>query len=169
MRARCPAAARCVRLRSFRGTGVHAVAAIGNPQRFFDMLREAGLTLYEHPMPDHHAFKAGDLNFGDNLPVLMTEKDAVKCAAFADERCWYVPVTAEFAERRGARAVDLVLARVSAFKTASKYGNKAMDDRLLDILACPICKGPLKFQRAARGAGVPRRAAGVSDCATACP
>ena len=104
-------------LSSFRGAGVHAVAAIGNPQRFFDMLRGAGLTVYEHPMPDHHAFKAGDLNFGDTLPVLMTEKDAVKCAAFADERCWFVPVTAEFSESESGELIDLVLARVKAFKT----------------------------------------------------
>src|SRR5688572_5582053 len=103
-------------LASFRDTGVHAVAAIGNPQRFFDTLREAGLKLYEHPMPDHHAFRTGDLNFGDSLPVLMTEKDAVKCAAFADERCWYVPVTAEFAEDEAVKLIDLVLARVKAFK-----------------------------------------------------
>ncbi|MEO8017171.1 MAG: tetraacyldisaccharide 4'-kinase [Pseudomonadota bacterium] len=109
-------------LASFRGTGVHAVAAIGNPQRFFDMLRNAGLTLYEHPMPDHHAFKSGDLNFGDNLPVLMTEKDAVKCVAFADERCWYVPVTAEFSENESRELLDLVLMRASSFKTSNKHG-----------------------------------------------
>jgi len=104
-------------LSSFRGHGVHAVAAIGNPQRFFDMLRGAGLTVYEHPFPDHHPFKSGDLNFGDSLPVLMTEKDAVKCAAFADERCWYVPVTAEFSEDETSALIDLVLARIKAFKT----------------------------------------------------
>jgi tetraacyldisaccharide 4'-kinase len=109
-------------LASFRSTGVHAVAAIGNPQRYFDMLREAGLTLYEHPMPDHHAFKSGDLNFGDDLPVLMTEKDAVKCAAFADARCWYVPVTAEFSEEQGRALVDLVIARINAFNAAKKHG-----------------------------------------------
>ncbi len=102
----------------FRGSGVHAVAAIGNPQRFFDMLRGAGLTVYEHPMPDHHPFKPGDLNFGDDLPVLMTEKDAVKCAAFADSRCWYVPVTADFADGEAHQLIDLVLARVRAFKVA---------------------------------------------------
>jgi tetraacyldisaccharide 4'-kinase len=107
-------------LASFRGSGVHAVAAIGNPQRFFDMLRDAGLTLYEHPMPDHHAFRSGDLNFGDALPVLMTEKDAVKCAAFADERCWYVPVTAEFSEDQARALVDLVIARINAFNAAAK-------------------------------------------------
>ena len=99
-------------LSSFRGAGVHAVAAIGNPRRFFDTLRNAGLTVYEHPFPDHHAFKHGDLNFGDQLPVLMTEKDAVKCASFADARCWYVPVTAEFSETESRALTDLVLARV---------------------------------------------------------
>jgi tetraacyldisaccharide 4'-kinase len=107
-------------LASFRGSGVHAVAAIGNPQRFFDTLREAGLTLYEHPMPDHHAFKPGDLNFGDNLPILMTEKDAVKCAAFADERLWFVPVTAEFVESEASELVDLVLARAAAFRSQGR-------------------------------------------------
>jgi len=107
-------------LASFRGAGVHAVAGIGNPQRFFDTLRNAGLTLYEHPMPDHHAFKPGDLNFGDTLPVLMTEKDAVKCAAFADDRHWYVPVTADFSENDARELIDLVLARVQAFKTRTQ-------------------------------------------------
>jgi tetraacyldisaccharide 4'-kinase len=107
-------------LASFRGAGVHAVAAIGNPQRFFDMLRNAGLTIYEHPMPDHHPFKPGDLDFGDSLPVLMTEKDAVKCAAFADERCWFVPVTAEFSEAESRGLIDVVLARVHAHLTAGQ-------------------------------------------------
>jgi tetraacyldisaccharide 4'-kinase len=107
-------------LASFRGTGVHAVAAIGNPRRFFDMLRNAGLTIYEHPMPDHHPIKPGDLNFGDALPILMTEKDAVKCAAFADERCWFVPVTAEFSAAEARGLIDVVLARVHAHLTAGQ-------------------------------------------------
>jgi tetraacyldisaccharide 4'-kinase len=107
-------------LASFRGPGVHAVAAIGNPQRFFDMLRNAGLTVYEHPMPDHHPFKPSDLDFGDELPVLMTEKDAVKCAAFADERCWFVPVTAEFSEAESRGLIDVVLARVHAHLTSGQ-------------------------------------------------
>ncbi len=99
-------------LASFRGTGVHALAAIGNPRRFFDTLRAAGLQIYEHPMPDHHQFTPGDLNFGDAAPVLMTEKDAVKCAAFADERCWYMPVTADFAPAEARALIDLVHARI---------------------------------------------------------
>lgn len=109
-------------LASFRGTAVHAVAAIGNPQRFFDMLRATGLTIYEHPMPDHHPFKPEDLTFGDDLPVIMTEKDAVKCSAFADERCWFVPVTAEFAAGEASALVDLVIARINEFNMSRNRG-----------------------------------------------
>ncbi|MEJ2653110.1 MAG: tetraacyldisaccharide 4'-kinase [Gammaproteobacteria bacterium] len=74
----------------------HAVAGIGNPARFFDQLRGQGLKVVEHPFPDHHRFRAADLRFGDDLPVVMTEKDAVKCRAFAAPNHWYVPVSARF-------------------------------------------------------------------------
>lgn len=111
-------------LSSFRSSGVHGVAAIGNPHRFFETLREAGLVVYEHAFPDHHPFKSGDLNFGDDLPVLMTEKDAVKCAAFADARCWYVPVTADFEESQARALVDLVIARVNAFNASAQAQRK---------------------------------------------
>ena len=139
--------ARLRSLASFRGTGVHAVAAIGNPQRFFDMLREAGLTLYEHPMPDHHAFKSGDLNFGDSLPVLMTEKDAVKCAGVR-RRALLVRAGHRGVQRaRGARARGSRPRACEGLQDACGMRTN-MDDRLLDILACPVCKGPLKFTRA---------------------
>lgn len=82
-------------LASFAGGTVHAVAGIGNPQRFFASLRTCGLDLIEHPFADHHAFSASDFAFADALPVLMTEKDAVKCREIADERLWQVPVDAE--------------------------------------------------------------------------
>lgn len=74
------------------GSRVHAVAGIGNPQRFFDTLRSLGLQVIEHALADHHAFVATDLQFGDALPVVMTEKDAVKCAAFASQRCYALRV-----------------------------------------------------------------------------
>jgi len=80
----------------FRGAPLHAVAGMGNPARFFAMLRAAGLELVEHAFPDHHALLPADLAFGDDRPVLMTEKDAVKCTGFADARLWFVPVTAHF-------------------------------------------------------------------------
>ncbi len=82
----------------YAGRRVHAVAAIGNPQRFFDSLRTQHIDVVEHPFPDHHAFTADDLDFGDDLPVLMTEKDAVKCAALKTDRFWYVPVRAVLPE-----------------------------------------------------------------------
>ena len=80
----------------WRDVSVHAVAGIGNPGRFFDYLRGQGLSVVEHPFPDHHRFQAADLRFGDDLPVLMTEKDAVKCRVFAAPNHWYVPVSASF-------------------------------------------------------------------------
>lgn len=85
-------------LGAFRGRRVHAVAAIGNPERFFRELRSQGIEVIPHPFPDHHPFTARELAFADELPVLMTEKDAVKCAAFANARLWYVPVGAVFSE-----------------------------------------------------------------------
>jgi len=78
----------------WQGCAVHGVAGIGNPGRFFTHLREQGLTVMEHAFPDHHSFQALDLQFGDDLPVIMTEKDAVKCRAFAGPTDWYVPVSA---------------------------------------------------------------------------
>jgi len=78
----------------FRDGPVHAVAGIGNPERFFSSLRGMGLTVIPHPFPDHHAFLPAELEFGDNRPVIMTEKDAVKCQPFASARCWVLAVEA---------------------------------------------------------------------------
>ena len=82
-------------LAELRGQAVHAVAGIGHPQRFFAMLRDQGLAPIEHPFADHHQFSATDLDFGDRLPVLMTEKDAVKCERFARQAMYCVPVEAQ--------------------------------------------------------------------------
>ncbi|MFZ1798129.1 MAG: tetraacyldisaccharide 4'-kinase [Dokdonella sp.] len=82
-------------LAQFAGQRVHAVAGIGNPGRFFDSLRRHGIEVIEHAFDDHHALSAADLDFRDGLPILMTEKDAVKCASFADSHHWQVPVSAE--------------------------------------------------------------------------
>jgi tetraacyldisaccharide 4'-kinase len=78
---------------------VHAVAGIGNPERFFKMLMSFGFDIEPHPFSDHHALSESDLNFENDLPVLMTEKDAVKCGLFSNrvqERLFYWPVDAEF-------------------------------------------------------------------------
>jgi len=85
-------------LEHFKGQRVHAVAGIGHPQRFFRDLKDRGMDVIEHPFPDHHPFAAADLTFDDDLPVLITQKDAVRCRSFAHDRLWYVPVTARFDE-----------------------------------------------------------------------
>ncbi|MCC4309314.1 tetraacyldisaccharide 4'-kinase [Alcanivorax marinus] len=73
---------------------VHGVAGIGHPQRFFRTLEALGLAVIPHAFADHHAFRPEDLSFGDDLPVIMTEKDAVKCRGFDDPRLWTLPVRA---------------------------------------------------------------------------
>lgn len=98
-----------------RGT-VHAVAGIGNPQRFFSQLRGAKLKLAEHPFDDHHAFTAADLDFGDQRPVLMTEKDAVKCERFAAENHWYLAVEAEMPRDFGERVVKRLEEKIAPRK-----------------------------------------------------
>jgi tetraacyldisaccharide 4'-kinase len=82
-------------LERFAGTTVHAVAAIGNPDRYFDMLRGHGMQVIEHAYPDHAPLRPGELDFGDNFDILMTEKDAVKFPRQVADRFWYLPVNVE--------------------------------------------------------------------------
>lgn len=79
----------------FQGKRVHAVAGIGNPERFFAHLVALGIEFEAHPFSDHHSFRAADLAFQDADAVLMTEKDAVKCAPFASEIYWALRVDAK--------------------------------------------------------------------------
>lgn len=79
-------------LDAFRGADVQAVAGIGNPQRFFDALAACGLAVKMHPFPDHHRFTPADLP--EQGPVMMTEKDAVKCQSMVRDDVWVVPVDA---------------------------------------------------------------------------
>ncbi len=85
-------------LSAYVGQRVHAVAGIGDPERFFAMLRALGIAIVPHAFADHHRYVAADFQFGSDLPVLMTEKDAVKCVAFASLRHYSVPVCAELPE-----------------------------------------------------------------------
>lgn len=81
-------------LDAFADQEVHAVAGIGNPQRFFDLLSEHIKVVHPHAFADHHRFMADDIHFADGEAVLMTEKDAVKCQSFAQPHHWYLPVSA---------------------------------------------------------------------------
>ncbi len=79
---------------SFAGQKVHAVAGIGDPNRFFLHLARLGIKPVPHPFPDHHPFTAGDLAFAGEEAVVMTEKDAVKLRHAARPNWWVLPVTA---------------------------------------------------------------------------
>lgn len=81
-------------LEEFAGQRLCAIAGIGHPARFFDLLRAQGIQVDPRPYPDHHRFSERDLATWPDGPVLMTEKDAVKCAAFARENHWFLPVDA---------------------------------------------------------------------------
>jgi len=109
-------------LREFSGEEVHAVAGIGNPQRFFTLLRSVGMQVIAHAWPDHAVFKSADIEFGDGRAVLMTEKDAVKCASFARSQHWYVPVSVDFEGDGGARFLEVVTGSLATSMTEGNHG-----------------------------------------------
>lgn len=105
------------------GPGVHVVAGIAHPQRFFASVRAAGIVATEHVYPDHHAYRPADLDFAGATAILMTQKDAVKCVRFADERHWFLPVRATV----DPALVDLVEDRIGgpqAARTARMPGDQ---------------------------------------------
>lgn len=82
-------------LTDFKWIPSHALAGIGNPKRFFDLLEQKKISIETHAFPDHYQFTEADISFNDDKPILMTEKDAVKCFGFASEKHWFVPVKAK--------------------------------------------------------------------------
>jgi tetraacyldisaccharide 4'-kinase len=93
---------------------VHAVAGIGHPQRFFDLVARMGIVAVPHAFPDHHRFVPADLEFPGASAILMTAKDAVKCAAFADARMVALDIRAVI----DPRLVDLVQGRLDGRQAA---------------------------------------------------
>ncbi len=92
----------------FRARRLHAIAGIGNPRRFFQHLTDLGLEFVAHSFPDHYPYRPDDIDYVDAEAIVMTEKDAVKCKAFADERHWVLPVDGEIEDRCG----EFVLTRL---------------------------------------------------------
>jgi tetraacyldisaccharide 4'-kinase len=107
---------------SFSGMPLRAIAGIGNPGRFFAHLRHLGLECKERAFPDHHLYQRQDLGFGDDLPILMTEKDAVKCKRFAAAHHWSVPVEAILPPAFGDNLLKLLRAKCDGQKTARHSG-----------------------------------------------
>jgi len=87
-----------IALQTLQGQRVHAVAGVGNPDRYFRSLQDAEIEVIEHPMPDHHRYSPEDLTFNDQLPILVTSKDAVKIEVLAMDltRVYEVSVIAIF-------------------------------------------------------------------------
>lgn len=168
-------------LTGFRHGTVHAVAGIGDPGRFFDQLRHARLRIVEHPFPDHHVFRPEDLHFPQDLPVLMTEKDAVKCRAFAPEGCWYVPVDARlepaFEEDLLKRLASVAMAkgirrehsgasrRARRTPPAPPIGDEVKHDgqETAGYSGMPGQQGPADPRQGATGVDLQGKPAGLSD------
>ena len=87
-----------------------AIAGIGNPDRFFSTCVEMGLNITKHPFSDHHDFSKEDIDF-EKSQVLMTEKDAVKCRKFADQRHWFLPVDAKLTPNLAEQVIAILTER----------------------------------------------------------
>ena len=101
---------------SLKNQTVHAIAGIGNPQRFFDNLKLSGLDIIEHAFPDHYPFKRSDLDFGEIQPIVITEKDAVKCQRFYLHNVWYQPIKA-ILDNQFTEQLLVMLERINGQKT----------------------------------------------------
>lgn len=99
-------------LPGFKDTTVHAAAGIGNPKRFFDLLRGYGIQVIEHSFPDHAAITQADLQFGDDFEVFMTEKDAVKLGRKLSDRFWSVPVDLIMDAAKSNALIERIAARL---------------------------------------------------------
>lgn len=82
----------------FSNKTVHAVCGIGSPEKFYSYLIRHDIKVIRHRFPDHHRYQPSDLHFADEFPIVMTEKDAVKCEAFSNQAFWYLPIEAQLAD-----------------------------------------------------------------------
>jgi len=103
-------------LSSLQNQTVHAIAGIGNPQRFFDQLKSSGIDIIEHAFPDHYPFKKTDLDFGEIQPIVITEKDAVKCQRFYLHNVWYQPIKA-ILDNQFTEQLLVIIERINGQKT----------------------------------------------------
>ena len=98
---------------------VHAVAGIAGPEKFFTSLKQLGIfNFIPHAFPDHHRFSPADLSFNDDLPIVMTEKDAVKCVQWATEAMWYLELQAQLSDATAELIVDATRAAAAKLKAS---------------------------------------------------
>jgi len=95
-------------LSALKGKEVVAIAGIGNPERFFNTLVMEGLLVESHGFNDHHAYTQSDVSFKGERPLIMTEKDAVKCRTFNLSDAWYLPVSAKLSGELATQIVTVL-------------------------------------------------------------
>lgn len=125
----------------FSGSKVHAIAGIGNPERFFRMLESRDIEVIRHPLPDHAEITPADLEFDDELDVLMTEKDAMKCRWLDTSNCWYVPVDVAINDAAADDLIDRILSKMSQ---EQKRDEPMAEYRYSVLFVCVgnICRSP---------------------------
>jgi tetraacyldisaccharide 4'-kinase len=95
-----------LKLTDFEGKAVHAVAGIGHPERFFNVLKSYGIEIIEHKFNDHYNYKTSDLDFDDKLPIITTEKDAVKLKNLNLKNAWYYEVNASITDQFTTKIIE---------------------------------------------------------------
>lgn len=106
-------ARRCCDAYELRGKRLYAIAGIGDPSRFFAQLEALGLEFEAHPFPDHHRYCPADIAFANDGVLLMTEKDAVKCAALTVREAWVLPVDAQISDSPDSKSLlDTILEKL---------------------------------------------------------
>jgi len=113
------------RLAQFTGCTVNAVAGIGNPDRFFSLLQHSGIKVIEYAFPDHHAYSEADFAAMDkDLPIMMTEKDAVKCTGLGLENAWFLTVDAHLPYQWEQSLLQQVIMEVEHGAPSGSAGDK---------------------------------------------
>ncbi len=87
---------------------VHVLTGIGNPSQFFNIITDEGFRIIKHPFPDHYNFSKDDLIFDDDYPIIMTEKDAVRCKDISISNLWYLEVEVEISDEFVQIVVDKI-------------------------------------------------------------
>lgn len=119
---------------AFLNKRLHAISDLDHAQWFFDHLNFLRLTAKCHTFKKNHRFLKKDIQIPDAEAILMTEEDAVRCQSFADEVLWALPVDI---------VVDVRLKEVVLNRIRKKF--KVITP--LNIMACPLCKKPLKYRK----------------------
>lgn len=96
------------------GEAVHALAGIGQPEQFFSTLEESGFTITTHKFPDHHLYTPDDFSPLNDLPIIMTEKDAVKCRDLVGDNAWYLKISAKIPRQLEQAVSSLVSSNTQA-------------------------------------------------------